>query len=77
MHAMELKDPKFPPVNTCASLFQLMCYNNKDNLMADIYDQISDEDDEEEEKVNSDNPFQQQMMQEAKDLKVKQIEQRL
>ena len=35
---------------------------HKDNLMADIYDQISDEDDEEEEKVNSDNPFQQQMM---------------
>ena len=50
---------------------------HKDNLMADIYDQISDEDDEEEEKANSDNPFQQQMMQEAKDLKVKQIEQRL
>ena len=30
---------------------------HKDNLMADIYDQISDEDDEEETKVSSDNPF--------------------
>merc|ERR550537_1290372 len=31
-HAIELG--KLPTVNTCASLFQLIAYNNKDNLMA-------------------------------------------
>ena len=36
---------------------------HKDNLMADIYDQISDEDDDEEEKTaNNDNPFQQKII---------------
>merc|ERR1719262_802541 len=32
MHAMELGT--LPTVKTAASLFQLLCYNNKDNLMA-------------------------------------------
>lgn len=33
-HAMELNG--MPTVNTCASLFQLIAYNNKDNLMAGL-----------------------------------------
>lgn len=36
LHAMDLKDPRFPKVNTCASLFQTLIYNNKDNLMAGL-----------------------------------------
>ena len=35
-HAIDLKEPKFPLVNTCASLFQRLCYNNKDNLLAGL-----------------------------------------
>merc|ERR550537_536057 len=33
-HAIELNQA--PTVNTCASLFQLLAYNNKDNLMAGL-----------------------------------------
>ena len=33
---IELKDPKFPKVNTCASLFQKFCYDYKDSLMAGL-----------------------------------------
>jgi len=36
LHAMELKDPKFPKVNTAASLFQSLIYGNKDNLMGGL-----------------------------------------
>lgn len=39
--------------------------------MQDIYDQISDEDDEEAKEDQTDNPFKKQMIQEAKDLKAK------
>ena len=39
--------------------------------MQDIYDQISDEDEEESKEVQSDNPFKKQMIQEAKELKEK------
>ncbi|CAD7943160.1 unnamed protein product [Amoebophrya sp. A120] len=44
LHSMELKDPKFPKVNTCATLFQQLVYNNKDHLMAGLivagYDKV-------------------------------------
>jgi len=43
---------------------------HKDNLMQDLYDGISDE--EEDEEVKSDNPFKEQLKQDAKDLKAKQ-----
>merc|ERR1712039_548519 len=33
-HAVELG--KLPTVNTCANLFKMMAYNNKDNLMAGL-----------------------------------------
>lgn len=35
-HAIELKDPAFPKVNTCASLMRMLAYENKDNLMAGL-----------------------------------------
>lgn len=35
-HSMELEDTKFPLVNTCASLFNLLAYKHKDNLMAGL-----------------------------------------
>jgi hypothetical protein len=44
---------------------------HKDNLMQDIYDQISDEEDDETPKAQEDNPFKEQMIQEAKELKEK------
>merc|ERR1712176_246827 len=33
-HSIEIGKP--PAVNTCANLFQIMAYNNKDNLMAGL-----------------------------------------
>lgn len=36
LHSMELKDSKHPKVNTCASLFQTLAYENKDHLMAGL-----------------------------------------
>lgn len=45
---------------------------HKENLMQDIYDQLSDEEDEDEESKTKDNPFQKQLEQEAKQLKAQQ-----
>lgn len=36
LHSMELKEPMFPKVNTCASLFQSLAYGNKDRLLAGL-----------------------------------------
>jgi len=36
MMSMELADPRLPPVETAANLFQMICYGNKDGLMAGL-----------------------------------------
>lgn len=36
MHAVTLKDPTLPKINTCASLFQTFCYNYRQQLMAGL-----------------------------------------
>lgn len=51
---------------------------HKENLMQDIYDQLSDDDEEDEENTGSsqasqnDNPFQQQLLKDAQELRAKQ-----
>lgn len=36
IHSMELKEPQYPKVNVCASLFRTIAYENKDHLMAGL-----------------------------------------